>query len=230
MEYIIDAKPEIKNIDMDVFLLIKNKIEKNVLLTSKEREIFLDYYISNSRDILSKYLNIDIMLDPLTNRCDLAQHIIGKMLTRNKNVVVFPKETQNIFYPTCKGHSFLVCLIQDIPYLIDLTYRQFFLKENCNESNYLILNNKIIKTPDPGFFIVKDSDASKVASKIISNGYVELNPSVAKIYGDAFYYTKTGDKETFNISAQIYFKNLVKENYDYAIDDSRFEEMYGKVI
>lgn len=229
MEYIIDAKPKLKKIEMQSFLQVKNKIEHNIQLLPSERELFLNYYIQKSRTILSEYLQVDITDDPLVNTCDLAQHIIGKQLESNKNILVFPKESQKVFYPTCIGHSFLICIIQGFPYLIDLTYRQFFLKENCSEENFIYLNNKTLKTPEPGFFMMKDDTSIKIAKKIIENGFIELNLLTAKKYGDSFYFTKTGDSNLFDIHGNIYLNSLMKENHYYAVDDEKFKEMYGKV-
>lgn len=109
---------------MQSFLKVKNKIEHNTQLLPSERELFLNYYIQKSRTILSEYLQVDITDDSLVNTCNLAQHIIGKQLESNKNILVFPKESQNVLYSTCIGSYFLICIIQGFPYLLDLTYRR----------------------------------------------------------------------------------------------------------
>jgi len=230
MEYIIESCPKVKKIELEAFSQISEKVNKNIYLTRKERNVFLDYYVSMARNILAQYLQVDITSDSLVNRCDLAQHIIGKLLEKNENILVFPKESQDVFYPTCKGHSFLVCILQNVPYLIDLTYRQFFLRENCLEEKFIKINDMVLKTPDPGFFVLRDNDSKEMAKKLISDGYVELNGEVAKKYGDSFYFTKTGDGHYVDISWKIYFDSLMKENYDYAVDDDRFFELYGKVM
>lgn len=226
MEYIIQNKPIIKNANNIENLIQKLKL--NIQLTNSEKELILDYYVNKGRSILGNYLNIDISEDPLTNRCDLAEHIIGKLLEKD-GITVYPKETQEIINSTCVGHSFVISIIQDTPYLIDLTYRQFFLKENCNKENYFIKDDKIIKTPSPGYFML-DEEGLDISKKIIEQGYIELNNSVAKKYCDSFYYTKTGINDYSNITGSIYLKALLKENTNYAVDDERFTEMYGKVI
>ncbi len=230
MEYIIDAEPKYNNVDEEIFLKINYKIKSGILLTDLERKTFLDYYVFISRKILERYLDIDILKDPLVNRCDLAQNIMGKLLEQNENISVFPKETQNTFYPTCTGHSFLVCIIQDVPYLIDLTYRQFYLKENCTIKNFIIKENQVLKSPDPGFFMMNYLNGIDIAQDIIINGYIELNKDVAKKYGDSFYLTKTGYREISNISGNMYLDILLKENHKYAVDDEQFFQMYGKVM
>ncbi len=230
MEYIIDAQPKYKNVDKKTFIKIRNKIKSGISLTDLERRSFLDFYVDMSRKILGQYLHVDILNDPLINRCDLAQNVIGKLLEQNENIYVFPKETQNTFYPTCTGHSFLVCIIQGVPYLIDLTYRQFFLKENCTLDKLIIKDNRVLLAPDPGFFVMNYIDGANVAKSIITDGYVKLNEEVAKKYGDSFYFTKTGYKDICDMPGDMYLRILLKENYKYAVDDERFYQMYGKVI
>ncbi len=230
MEYIIDAEPEYKNVDKKIFLKINNKIKSGIVLTDLERRIFLAFYVDICREILEKYLHVDILKNPLLNRCDLAQHLMGKLLEKNKRIRVLPKETQDTFYPTCLGHSFLVCVIQDVPYLIDLTYRQFFLKENCTIKNFYIKDNQVLKTPDPGFFMINYIDGAEVAKSIIVDGYIELNADVAKKYGDSFYFTKTGYRDICQMPGSMYLRILLKENHQYAVDDERFYQMYGRVM
>lgn len=230
MEYIIDAEPKYKNVDEKKFLEIKNKIKCGIPLTELERRTFLDFYIDICRKTLGEYLHVDVLNDPLVNRCDLAQNIIGKLLEENEDISVFPKESQNTFYPTCTGHSFLVCIIQDVPYLIDLTYRQFFLKERCTTNNYIIKDDQVLIAPDPGFFMMNYCDGDQVAGDLIVDGYVKLDKDTAKKYGDSFYYTKTGHRDFFEMSGDMYLRILLKENHKYAVDDERFQEMYGKVI
>ena len=60
----------------------------------------------------------------------------------------------------------------------------------------------------------------------MENGYVKLNEETAKIYGDSFYYAKTGYMDYSNISGDIYLNKLIKENYKYADSDDTFNEMY----
>lgn len=230
MEYIINQKPKQKIIDQTRINEINEKIESNVILTPLERELFLQYYIELSRQKLADYLDIDITENPLINRCDLAQHIVGKLLENNNQIQVYPKESQNVFYPTCKGHSFLICIIQNVPYLVDITYRQFFLKQNCSKENYFIKNNKVLIAPDPGFFMINDEESFQIANALVADGYIELTDLVAKKYGDSFYFTKTGDYNYSDIPGHIYLKNMITENYDYAVNDQKFVEMYGNVM
>jgi len=231
MEFIIEAEPKYKNVDKKQFLEIDNKIKSGILLTDSERNTFLDFYVDLGRRILEEYLHVDILKDSLLNRCDLAQNIMGKLLERNEKICVYPKETQNTFYPTYRGHSFLICIIQDIPYLIDLTYRQFFLRENCTFNNYIMQDNQVLVTPDPGFFMVHAIDGGEdIAKSIIVDGYVKLDEETAKKYGDSFYFAQTGSGEISDIPGSIYLKVLLKENHKYSVDDEKFQEVYGRVI
>lgn len=107
MEYIIDAVPIRKKINMDDVNFIKDKIKNNIIINDNEINILLDYYIELSLKIVEQDLNEDLTNNPLNNKCDLFQYIIGKLMEKD-NIVVFPKESQNVFYPSCTGHSFLI--------------------------------------------------------------------------------------------------------------------------
>ena len=124
MEYIIDAVPIRKKINMDEINIIKEKIKNNVIINNNEISKLLDYYIEISLIIVEKYLNEDLTNNPLTNKCDLFQYIIGKLMEKD-NIVVYPKESQNIFYPSCTGHSFLIVNIQGKYFIVDPSFRQF---------------------------------------------------------------------------------------------------------
>ena len=108
--------------------------------------------IETSLKIVEQDLNKDLTSDTLTNKCDLFQYIIGKLMEKD-NIVVFPKESQNVFYPTCIGHSFLVVSIQGKFFIVDPSFRQFLTKESCDIKNFITINDTVVKAPAPGFFI-----------------------------------------------------------------------------
>lgn len=225
MEYIIDAEPIRKEINIDEVNIIKDKVKNSIRLIDDEIYKLLDYYIELSLKIIEQDLNRDLTSEPLTNKCDLFQYVIGKLMEKD-NIVVFPKESQNVFYPFCTGHSFLVTDIQGKKFIVDPSFRQFLTKESCDINNYVTINDMVVKAPAPGFFMVKSEKGKKIARLLTQNGYIELNRETAKIYGDSFYYTKTGYIDYAEISADIYLNMLLKENTKYADSDDTFNEMY----
>lgn len=59
MEYIIDAVPIRKKINMDEINIIKEKIKNDVIINNNEISKLLDYYIEISLIIVEKDLNED---------------------------------------------------------------------------------------------------------------------------------------------------------------------------
>ena len=57
MEYIIDAVPRRKNIDLKEINIIKDKIKNNIIINNNEISKLLDYYIETSLMIVEKDLN-----------------------------------------------------------------------------------------------------------------------------------------------------------------------------
>lgn len=225
MEYIIDAVPIRKKINISDINIIKEKINNNVIVNDNEITKLLDYYIESSLKIVEKDLNEDLTNNSLTNKCDLFQYIIGKLMEKD-NIIVYPKESQNVFYPSCTGHSFLIVNIQRKFFIVDPSFRQFLTKESCDIKNFITINDTVVKAPAPGFFMTKSEEGKELARILIRNGYIELNESTAKIYGDSFYYTKTGYLDYSDIPADIYLNALLKENAKYADSDDIFNEMY----
>ena len=225
MEYIIDVVPIRKNIDLKEINIIKEKIKNNVIINNSEISKLLDYYIETALMIVEKDLNEDLTNNPLNNKCDLFQYIIGKLMEKD-NIVVFPKESQNVFYPTCIGHSFLIVNIQGKCFIVDPSFRQFLTKESCDIKNFNTINDMVVKAPAPGFFMIRSEEGKELAKILIQNGFIMLNEEIAKIYGDSFYYTKTGYLDYSDIPADIYLNMLLKENTKYADSDDTFNEMY----
>lgn len=229
MEYICTNSPKRKNISDELFNSIRVKIENNIPVTDEEINIFLSYEVDKCRSSLSEYLNVDIETDSLTNRCDLAQRIVGMTLGRVNNVLVYPKETQNVIDPNVQGHSFSVCVINEKEYLIDLTFRQFFDKEKCVDDAFFIMDDKVLLAPMPGYFLNMSDENFAMSGKIIEDGFIRLDEKVAKTYCDSFYYTKQGKREYSNIPGSVYLKSLVYPNFEYVQDDKTFEENYGSI-
>ena len=119
--------------------------------------------------------------------------------------------TQNVITEDIEGHSFLIAIFNvngiNTPYLVDPTYRQFFIDD---KKDYILYNSKILRTPSPGYFI-KEEDKTEI-QKLLINGYHLLDENIARIYGDSFYNTKTGyrRREFQSISGNIYINSFIK--------------------
>ena len=126
-------------------------------------------------------------------KCDLAQSMIYHYLN-NLNIKVNPVNT-NEMIKDVTGHSLIVANINTTEgekiYLVDPTYIQFFTKEGCDKSKFVILKDKVCITPDPGYFI-SESNSEETVMPLLTDGYIELTDEVAKAYGDSFFQTKVG--------------------------------------
>jgi hypothetical protein len=94
-------------------------------------------------------------------------------------------------------------------YLLDPTFRQFCLKENCNKSVYSDEQRlqRGYVAPHPAYFLTKEylkeqgeseekiKTSNYIAQVLINRGFMELTEENAKIYGDAF--ARAGIREQF---------------------------------
>lgn len=109
-------------------------------------------------------------------------------------------------------HYALVVYFENKYYLIDMTYSQFFYtKHNLLDRIGLVF----IPPCDPGRFMMTDRGI-EIATKIIRDGYIELNEDIFKTYMDAFtisfrnglYYENTNDfsfKSSYSVDDYIKF-------------------------
>lgn len=222
-----------KEINQDIIEEIINKYNQNIHITIEEEQKILSSAIQRCLEQITEQFQIDAYNNPLTNKCDYTQYTLGHLLQK-MNIPVFPKETHKIITSTTPGHSFLIVKMPNKIYLVDPTYCQFFQKENCSSQNFIIYENIILKSPDPGYYITKTSEGLEIAKKIIQNGYIELTPQVAKQYCDSFYYSKqgtiiqNGKIPNSNISEEIYLNILLKPTKDYSLTSERYKELYNQ--
>lgn len=213
-KYIIEFTPK---------FILENQTNNNI-------ESIIEESINKTFKELSQnnLINLDIINNPLTNKCDLVRdkvlYILDK-LDYKKRFELLPLETQNILDSNATGHSILIASFlndrgEKDMYLIDPTYSQFFLKENCTKDKYLINHDKkmVLLAPDPGFYYTINSDKTWLALKLLEKGFIKLNEETAKIYFDSFNKTKRGYSGYLNltgnpieISGKVYLNSILKE-------------------
>lgn len=225
MEYILNTAPLIKKVNKNEYFAIKEKILKNEYVSVKEQKTFLDFYVAQIRESLETQLEIDIYTDPLSYKCDLLQALMGHSLEK-AGVVCYPQETQNTIHREAPGHSFLVAFFNNFEdkYLIDLSYRQFFIKENCDIERLMVIDGCIVRPPDPGFFVMQNEDLANMASTILEHGYIYLDEQTAKYYGDSFYFAKTGRDGYSDIPGKAYLNSFLHENHRYSMNTEDLEQ------
>lgn len=199
-------------IDFNPIFLIKSPSNKTVQNT----EEIIQLAIFNTFKSLSNIIDNDIKKHPLVNRCDLVRNKLGEILEQLRINIVYI-ETQEILGNDVVGHSILIVTDEENNknYLIDPTYSQFFLKDKCSQSNYLIKNEIVLLAPDPGYYYLSNPDKMNFAKSLLKNGYFELNEETAKIYFDSFYKTRRGRSayidlfiQDTEINGKLYLKLL----------------------
>lgn len=207
MKYIIESTPNILNINYEIIESIEDKIKNSDSITEEETNYLLDYICYETRCKLTN----DLENDSFEFKCDLAQSIICYYLDE-LGIKYNACMTQKAITNDIVGHSFVISELNNKLYLIDPTYRQFFKEEDNQENNYLEIQNMIVKTPNPGYFI-KEEDKKHIIP-FLKSGYIVLDENTARIYGDSFYNTKTGytDKNYKSINGNIYINSFLKGN------------------
>ena len=211
MEYILKTNPLVMmKIDYDHLKEIEQKIKRKDSLTLEEATYFLDFVVYTTRCKVVKDFN-----ETFEYKCDLAQSIMTYYL-KGLGVETSPNATQESISSGIEGHNFNVVKLkvenEDKYFIVDATYRQFFLKENCQDSKFFIHNGIILISAHPGYFI-KEEDYPLVEN-FLEHGYMEMTEKNAKVYGDSFFKTKTGIKKedipSYQLPGSAYMKLFLR--------------------
>ena len=167
----------------------------------------LDIIVRNARSELEQKLKIDIKKHGLTNKCDYARSIVAKYLDKAKINYDYIETTQ-ILSNDVTGHSFLIAYLENDSFIIDITYQQFFNKEQCKKENYQKYQDLIIKAPLPGYYYITHPNDINIAKEILENGYIKLNEKNLKTYLDSFYLTRRGRIINTDIKASTYINAI----------------------
>ena len=165
---------------------------------SEEEE--LRYIIYNVR---CKLLNESVN-DPLIDKCSYSSNLVSRCASeldlKNRRVVIYPGFTKehSMLHFGSGYHAFNIVTINNKNYIVDLTYRQFFLRDgnSLERIGVCSLFNTL-----PGRFMTMTESRKKTAYKLLKDGYVEMTDENIKNYFDGFalsyrnatYYDETDD-------------------------------------
>lgn len=213
-----------KNIDLDKLRVSLDKLKEslnneNAYISENDAKCILDFVVEFTRKSFEQ-LGISVSNSSLNGFCELGQ-ALSIMPLENLGVEVTKTTASNCFdYPY--NHAFGTATfkimkdgkLKKVSYLIDVTYKQFFTTNRCNEGRYYtnLENTSSPTAPDPGYFI---EDYSVIAD-LLKNGYIEITPMVAHVYGDSFY--KAGltlDKKDMTSSID-YYNTLLNNDGPYS--------------
>ena len=173
----------------------KNKNSDKLVdgIKTKDAETLLEWVVQNAREGLKG--DEDIYEDSLQGCCGLGQAITGFTL---KNMGLDPNicNARECFDGSA-GHGFVTVkmpikqddgTLSEKRYLVDATYRQFFLRESGGVVNEFIKDkrygNKVVA--NAGYYTLQMDGGEEFADELLSEGYIELTEENAKIYGDSF--------------------------------------------
>ncbi|MCI9280090.1 MAG: hypothetical protein HFJ02_04760 [Bacilli bacterium] len=150
----------------------------------------------------------------LVNRCQEASEFIAKLVrnfdiqTKIIKISAAFSDNELLYGIDMNYHYFVIIIIDNIYYLIDCTYSQFF----SWYQNYIErLGNYCYSGCCPGVYMLKDIEREKVARIILRNGWIKLDEATFKHYLDGF---------TLFYRNGLYYEDLGEAIYttDYTID------------
>lgn len=223
--FLIDQKPERFEIDNE---LLAN-ININEGLTMEEALELLKWTSNNTRDNITKHLCINLCDKEqvygnasLISNCGISQlsslyplQKMGLKITINNtgqmSYVRHAYGTVEIPIRTENG-------IVNKRFIIDCTYRQFFIISQNVVSRYLY---SIHSSPDAGFFINKTEDDIEFAKELLKNGFIEATDENLEKYLKPFFSSFVDINEINKIDERFSELNIIDilENKQVKFDD-----------
>ena len=162
----------------------------------------LNYIITTVRNkLLGNNIN-----DPLTDKCSYSSNLISRYARDlgidSRRVVIYPGFTKehNLLHFGSGYHAFNIVNFNDKKYIIDLTYRQFFLKDKSSLERIGVCS---LFNTTPGKFMTLNDSRMRTALELLKNGYIEMTDENVKNYFDGFalsYRNATYYDETLDFS------------------------------
>lgn len=230
--YIIDQKPVRKSIDKNELNVaigdLKNAFGNYGGITYDQALIILDWVVENTRRNF-ELMGIFIDNNSLNGFCEIGQ-ALSLMPLENLGLKVTKNTARDSFdypYNHCFGTVTFPILEngikEDVTFLLDTTYRQFFSTVRCNEGRYYTKeeNTTLDTAPDPGYFM-KDISFAK---ELMANGYVLLNSNTARTYGEAFYLSSLKLGEERLAQNSNYLDDILNTSTNYKVNDFELDGM-----
>lgn len=171
------------------FTYSKEKTEKP---NTDDSEIILDWLVHKARQrrservIWSKEWTIEHL--SFENECVSLSKEIKEICLENdieceiKRINPGFEKTARL-YDGVKFHDFCIVTLYGEKYLVDCTYRQFFLlQRNCLEC----IGIPYMSGANPGIFMSQNEERKNVASTVLQRGWVPLTGQYVKHYFDGF--------------------------------------------
>ena len=174
-------------------------------------------------NVRSKLLGNDIE-DPLIDKCTYSSNLVFRSFSdlglNVRRVIIYPGFTKehDLLHFGSGYHAFNIVTINDKKYIIDLTYRQFFLKDRSSLERIGVFS---LFNTTPGKFMTLNDSRKRTALELLKNGYIEMTDENIKNYFDGFalsyrnatYYDETLDFSfTTNYTPYDYMRFINEED------------------
>lgn len=166
-------------------------------ISKKDAESLLAWVVQNARENFIATSKISLKEESLLGYCGFGQGITAITL---ENMGLFPNilNANPTFSNRSGRHAFLTVEmpikqdngeIANIAYLVDTTYRQFFLRNEVTNCYGEYIKDKRYGgrvAPLAGYWTLQMQNGKEFAEELLSKGFLELTEENAKIYGDSF--------------------------------------------
>ncbi len=192
----------------DIYKFQKNFPYENNMNNFEETKI-LDYIIHETYDIYQRYRGFypqNFETYDLTNSCYIISKIVQKLCNEHhikcKTIKIdagFSSKYQ--LFDGYGFHYFNIAELNSNQYIVDCTYKQFFL---ANENMIECLGIPFFTPPLAGCFMMMDEERCKVAKEILKSGYTLITPASLKHYLDGF---------TLSFRNGLYYEETINATY-----------------
>lgn len=176
--------------------------------------------IYNVRNILFDNNINDSLIDKCTYSSNLVSRCARDLELSNRRIVLYPGFTKehSLLHFGSGYHAFNIVSVGEKNYIVDLTYRQFFLKDRSSLERIGVCS---LFNTTPGKFMMMNESRIRTASKLLKDGYIEMTDENIKNYFDGFalsyrnatYYDETDDFSfTTNYSPYDYKRFINEED------------------
>lgn len=259
-EYIYDVIPLRKspndmeltmlaNIERKLARIIEQNREKEALtygLDYRETERLLEWTVQNAREYLLKKEGITASLQ---GYCGVGQAITAITL-RSMGLDPNILNTNSAISSTAGRHAFVTVeipvknndKIENKMYLIDTTYRQFFLRDEILPSHGQYVKDRRYGgkvAPLAGYWTLQFPGGKEFARELLSKGYVYMSEQNAKLYGDGFFleekdrkdFTRVPKKKELvtGVDGATYIKSMKNKSIQSGIDLEEGEISENKI-
>jgi len=227
--YLIDQKPETFDINEDLL----DSINVDEGLTMEQANELLRWTSNNTR----KNINICNIQSNHPEKNSYENDSLGGVCGFSQFSSLYPlqqlglKTTVNNTWSISISHAFGTVIIPiktnegiiEKQFVIDCTYRQFFLVDDNVIAQYEPTDHHY--APLPGFFVMQDESNIEFAKEVLKNGFFELTEENIKYYFKPFfsfkYDLKDLDKidEDFTKLDMINIINSEQEDFEYSKEE-----------